>query len=67
MPGLTAPPSSGDHAVNALKPNGTANHGGISNYFQAKIDEYETLITSRTLNLRRLEAQRNTLNARGEI
>lgn len=40
--------------------------GGISTYFQSKIEEYETLITTRTQNLRRLEAQRNTLNARGE-
>ncbi|GAA5867044.1 hypothetical protein JCM8547_008421 [Rhodosporidiobolus lusitaniae] len=37
---------------------------GISTYFQNKIDDAEQLIHSKTQNLRRLEAQRNALNAR---
>ncbi|GAA6009299.1 hypothetical protein JCM10207_004341 [Rhodosporidiobolus poonsookiae] len=41
--------------------NGTK---GITNYYQNKIDQAEQLIHQKTQNLRRLEAQRNSLNAR---
>jgi hypothetical protein len=37
---------------------------GITNYFENKIDAAEQLIHHKTQNLRRLEAQRNALNAR---
>ncbi|BGP16995.1 hypothetical protein JCM10213_007441 [Rhodosporidiobolus nylandii] len=37
---------------------------GITNYYTTKIEQAEQLIHAKTLNLRRLEAQRNTLNAR---
>jgi 26S proteasome regulatory subunit T6 len=37
---------------------------GIRSYYQAKIDEYEITVQDKTLNLRRLEAQRNELNAK---
>ncbi|GAA5836695.1 hypothetical protein JCM11251_002701 [Rhodosporidiobolus azoricus] len=37
---------------------------GITSYFTNKIDQAEQLIHSKTQNLRRLEAQRNALNAR---
>ncbi|MCO5600112.1 hypothetical protein L7F22_054220 [Adiantum nelumboides] len=37
---------------------------GIQSFYQNKIQAYELLINERTQNLRRLEAQRNTLNAR---
>ncbi|CAG8601366.1 9320_t:CDS:2 [Ambispora gerdemannii] len=37
---------------------------GIKNYYQTKIEEAELLINERTQNLRRLEAQRNALNAK---
>ncbi len=40
--------------------------GGIKSYYQAKIEGAELLINQKTQNLRRLEAQRNALNARGE-
>ncbi len=40
--------------------------GGIKSYYQAKIEAAELLINQKTQNLRRLEAQRNALNARGE-
>lgn len=40
--------------------------GGIKSYYQAKIESAEILINQKTQNLRRLEAQRNALNARGE-
>ncbi|SGZ27047.1 BQ5605_C025g10037 [Microbotryum silenes-dioicae] len=41
-----------------------AKHRGVSSYFINKIETAELLINSKTQNLRRLEAQRNTLNAR---
>lgn len=40
--------------------------GGIKSYYQAKIEASEILINQKTQNLRRLEAQRNALNARGK-
>lgn len=40
--------------------------GGIKSYYQAKIEAAELTINRKTQNLRRLEAQRNALNARGE-
>jgi 26S proteasome regulatory subunit T6 len=39
--------------------------GGIKSYYQTKIEASELLINQKTQNLRRLEAQRNALNARG--
>ena len=41
--------------------------GGIKSYYQAKIETAELTINQKTQNLRRLEAQRNALNARGEF
>ena len=38
---------------------------GIKSYYQAKIETAEIEINQKTQNLRRLEAQRNALNARG--
>ncbi|KAH9917313.1 endopeptidase [Fomitopsis serialis] len=38
--------------------------GGIKSYYQAKIESAELDINQKTQNLRRLEAQRNALNAR---
>ncbi|KAH6887873.1 endopeptidase [Coprinopsis sp. MPI-PUGE-AT-0042] len=38
--------------------------GGLKAYYQAKIESAEILINQKTQNLRRLEAQRNALNAR---
>jgi len=40
---------------------------GIKSYYQAKIEAAETEINQKTQNLRRLEAQRNALNARGAL
>ncbi|CAG8489302.1 8197_t:CDS:2 [Funneliformis caledonium] len=37
---------------------------GIKNYYQTKIEEAELVINEKTQNLRRLEAQRNALNAK---
>jgi hypothetical protein len=47
--------------------SGTSYPGGIKAYYQAKIEAAELTINERTQNLRRLEAQRNALNARGTL
>ena len=41
--------------------------GSLKSYYQAKIEASEIVINQKTQNLRRLEAQRNTLNARGVL
>lgn len=41
--------------------------GGLKAYYQAKIEAAELEINQKTQNLRRLEAQRNALNARGML
>lgn len=43
----------------------TVSPPGLKSYYQAKIESAELLINQKTQNLRRLEAQRNALNARG--
>lgn len=40
-------------------------HEGLSTYYQARIEEYELTVQNKTQNLRRLEAQRNELNTKG--
>ena len=40
---------------------------GLKSYYQAKIEAAELEINQKTQNLRRLEAQRNALNARGTL
>ncbi|KAI0341346.1 26S proteasome regulatory complex, ATPase RPT6 [Trametopsis cervina] len=42
----------------------TVSPPGLKSYYQAKIEAAELLINQKTQNLRRLEAQRNALNAR---
>ena len=39
---------------------------GVHNFFKNKIEAAELTINAKTQNLRRLEAQRNALNTRGE-
>ena len=46
----------------AMNPTGE----GVSSYFKAKIELSEMAILAATDNLRRLEAQRNSLNGRGQ-
>lgn len=38
---------------------------GVKPYYQAKIEECELVINEKSQDLRRLEAQRNALNAKG--
>jgi 26S proteasome regulatory subunit T6 len=40
---------------------------GIKGFYRAKIEEAEGEIHEKTQNLRRLEAQRNALNAKGKL
>lgn len=40
---------------------------GIRDYYNIKIDELQYVVTEQTHNLRRLEAQRNELNAKGML
>ncbi|CAO3583470.1 unnamed protein product [Absidia cylindrospora] len=44
--------------------NPTTEKGGIKQYYQAKIEECELVINDKSQDLRRLEAQRNALNAK---
>ncbi len=39
--------------------------GGLRAYYSSKLDELELVIRERTMNMRRLEAQRNALNTKG--
>lgn len=45
----------------------TRTPAGIKSYYQTKIESAELTINQKTQNLRRLEAQRNALNARGAV
>jgi len=38
---------------------------GIKSYYKLKIEELETIKNEKVMNLRRLEAQRNELNTKG--
>ena len=40
---------------------------GITEYYQAKIEELKVTVRSKQQNLRRLEAQRNELNSTGDL
>lgn len=47
--------------------NPTTEKGGIKQYYQAKIEECELVINDKSQDLRRLEAQRNALNTKGNM
>lgn len=38
---------------------------GLKQYYITKIEELQLIVTEKTQNLRRLQAQRNELNAKG--
>jgi len=39
---------------------------GLRNYYKSKIEDYELRVKDKSLNLKRLEAQRNELNTQGK-
>jgi hypothetical protein len=43
----------------------TAAEGGLTNYYQQKVEHLELTVREKTQNLRRLQAQRNELNSKG--
>jgi 26S proteasome regulatory subunit T6 len=51
-------------ASNTSTTSSTSEQAGIDLYYRAKIEELEVAARARTQNLRRLEAQRNDLNAK---
>ena len=40
-------------------------HEGLKPYYITKIEELQLIVSEKTQNLRRLQAQRNELNAKG--
>lgn len=48
--------------VTTASNNGTKNNSGLTVYYKKKIADLEHLLTEKRINLRRLEAQRNSLN-----
>jgi 26S proteasome regulatory subunit T6 len=38
---------------------------GLRNYYKSKIEDFELQVKDKSLNLKRLEAQRNELNTQG--
>lgn len=47
-------------------PSGDAKDG-LKSYYVTKIEELQLIVTEKTQNLRRLQAQRNELNAKGKF
>jgi 26S proteasome regulatory subunit T6 len=62
MPSLIPTPPTASTS-NSVPANAKA---GVSTYFTNKIEAAQLAINAKTQNLRRLEAQRNALNARGK-
>ena len=59
------PPSVGSGGSKAASSSALVEeHGGLENYYQAKIDRLELAIRGKESNLRRLQAQRNEWNSK---
>lgn len=46
---------------------GVTSHTGMRQYYQSKIEELQHVLNEKGQNLRRLQAQRNELNAKGKF
>ena len=53
-------------SIGSAAGSGESNHLTLQKYYENKIEAAEIDISKKTQNLRRLEAQRNALNTRGE-
>lgn len=51
-------------SATAITATPVTHKSGISSFFNQKIQDYEIQLAAKTQNLRRLEAQRNTLNSK---
>lgn len=58
---IIAPPSCG-----TKEPSCATTKDGLKSYYVTKIEELQLVVTDKTQNLRRLQAQRNELNAKGK-
>lgn len=53
--------------IDLAPPSSCDTKDGLKSYYVTKIEELMLVVTEKTQNLRRLQAQRNELNAKGKI
>lgn len=58
--------NSASEATSASAATLASQRAGLRPYYNTKLDELDNSIREKTTNLRRLEAQRNNLNTKGE-
>lgn len=52
--------------IDVSQPPASDTKDGLKSYYVTKIEELQLVVTEKTQNLRRLQAQRNELNAKGK-
>lgn len=52
--------------IDLVAPPSCDTKDGLKSYYVTKIEELQLVVTEKTQNLRRLQAQRNELNAKGK-
>lgn len=53
--------------IDVATPPSCDTEDGLRSYYVTKIEELQLIVMDKTQNLRRLQAQRNELNAKGEF
>lgn len=53
--------------IDIASPPSCDSKDGLKSYYVTKIEELQLIVTEKTQNLRRLQAQRNELNAKGRL
>lgn len=53
--------------IDLAPPPSCDTNDGLKSYYVTKIEELQLVVTEKTQNLRRLQAQRNELNAKGML